>query len=132
MSGYATARIGLKGQQASYRQFGKDAPWIFSEIILQLDPQGEVQLMGRTSTTVQWNYGTSALTSEVTVSRSPYAPASTPGISVFNNLNIYTRSSPDEFKILRNGVLEMEGHLSGFVESTSGAWPEPSIAPSIQ
>ena len=132
MSGYASARIGLKGQQASYRQFGKDAPWIFSEVILQLDPQGEVQLMGRTSTTVQWKFDTSLQTPKVTVSRSPYAPASTPGISVFNNLNIYTRSSIGEFQGLKNGVLKMDGHLSSFVESTSGAWPEPPIAPSIR
>ena len=132
MSGYASARIGLKGQQASYRQFGKDAPWISSEVILQLDPQGEVQLMGRTSTTVQWKFDTSGTVPAMTLSRSPAAPASTPGISIFNNLNIYTRSTPDQFIRLPGGLLEMEGHLSSFVESASGAWPEPPIAPSIR
>jgi hypothetical protein len=131
ISGYASARIGLKGQQASYRQFGKDAPWVFSEVILQLDPFGKVKLMGRTSTTVQWELDTSG-SPVLRRSRSPFASALTPGVAIFNNLSIYTRSTPEQFVRLPDGLLEMEGHLSSFVESASGAWPEPPIAPSIQ
>jgi hypothetical protein len=110
---------------------GKDAPWIFSEVILQLDPQGKVKLMGRTSTTVQWELDTSGPPVLIR-SRSPFAPASTSGIAIFNNLSIYTRSTPEQFVRLPDGLLEMEGHLKSFVESASGAWPEPPIAPSIR
>jgi hypothetical protein len=68
----------------------------------------------------------------MTLSRSPSAPASTPGIAIFNNLNVYTQSALDEFVRLPDGLLQMEGHLKSFVESTSGAWPELPIVPSIR
>ena len=131
ISSFATGRIGLKGRQASYRQFGKDAPWIFSEIILQLDPQGEVMLLGRTSVTAQWEFDAAGLVPNVNISRAPAAPGTTPGISIFNNLNVYTRSQLDRVERPSGGLMGMDGHLKSFVESPSGAWPEPAIGPSI-
>jgi hypothetical protein len=68
----------------------------------------------------------------VTVERSPHAPPSTPGISIFNNLNLYARSQIDRFVRLNGGLLEMNGHLESFVESGSGAWPEPAIPPTVK
>ena len=133
VSSFATARIGEKGRRVSYRQFGKDAPWIFSEIIFHVESDWKVNLMGRTSTTVQWDLVISPDKSQsVTVSRSPYAPASTPGISIFNNLNVYARSQLDRFILLENGLLEMKDHLQSFVESGNGAWPEPAIPPTVK
>jgi hypothetical protein len=133
VSSFATARIGEKGRRVSYRQFGKDAPWIFSEIIFALDDDGKVNLLGRTSTTVQWNLVVDSDGAEnVTVERSSNAPPSTPGISIFNNLNLYARSEIDRFVRLNGGLLEMEGHLQSFVESGSGAWPEPAIPPTVK
>ena len=133
VSSFATARIGEKGRQVSYRQFGKDAPWIFSEIIFHVESNWKVNLMGRTSTTVQWNLLIKPDQSQsVIVSRSPYAPASTPGLSIFNNLNLYARSELDQFILIKDGLLNMEGHLQSFVESGSGAWPELPIPPTVK
>ena len=133
VSSFATARIGEKGRRVSYRQFGKDAPWIFSEIIFHVGSDWKVNLMGRTSTTVQWDLVVNPDKSQiVTVSRSPYASASTPGISIFNNLNLYARSQLDSFILLKGGLLEMKGHLQSFVESGSGAWPELPIPPTVK
>jgi hypothetical protein len=133
VSSFATARIGERGRRVSFRQFGKDAPWIFSEIIFHVESDWKVNLMGRTSTTVQWDLVISPDKSQsVTVSRSPYAPASTPGISIFNNLNVYARSHVDRFILLENGLLEMKDHLQSFVESGNGAWPEPDIPPTVK
>ena len=133
VSSFATARIGEKGRRVSYRQFGKDAPWIFSEIIFHVESDWKVNLMGRTSTTVQWDLLIKPDQSQsVIVSRSPYAPASTPGVSIFNNLNLYARSELDQFILIKDGLLNMEGHLQSFVESGSGAWPEPPIPPTVK
>ena len=108
VSSFATARIGENGRRVSYRQFGKDAPWIFSEIIFRVDDERRVKLLGRTSTTVQWSLEVRPdRTEEVRVERSPFAPASTPGISIFNNLNIYSRSEIDRFVRFNNGLLRM-------------------------
>lgn len=68
----------------------------------------------------------------VNVERSPHAPPSTPGISIFNNLNLYARSEINRFVQLNGGLLRMEGHLQSFVESGSGAWPEPDIPPTVK
>jgi hypothetical protein len=68
----------------------------------------------------------------VTVERSSHAPPSTPGISIFNNLNLYARSEINCFVRLNEGLLRMEGHLQSFVESGSGAWPEPPISPTVK
>jgi hypothetical protein len=133
VSSFATARIGEKGRRVSYRQFGKDAPWIFSEIIFKVSDDRKVSLLGRTSTTVQWNLVVkSDKTEEITVGRSPHAPVSTPGIAIFNNLNVYTRSEINRFVRLKDGLLAMEGHLQSFVESGSGAWPEPAIPATVK
>jgi hypothetical protein len=133
LSGYAGARTGLKGQQSSYRQFGKDAPWIFSEIIFAIDNDGKVNLMDRTSTTVQWNLVVNPDGSEiVSVERSSHAPPSTPGISIFNNLSLCAQSEINRFVRLNGGLLEMKDHLKSFVESGSGAWSEPDITPTVK
>lgn len=124
VSSYATARIGEKGRFASYRLFGKDAPWIFSEIIHEVQPDRQVKLKVRTSVTTEWDEATG------TVYRAPTAPATTPGARPFNNLNIYTRNLPDGYG--RAIEIKMEGHVAPFVESASGAWPEPPIPPSIR
>ncbi len=44
----------------------------------------------------------------------------------------YARFEIDRFIRLKGGSLEKEGHLKSFVESGSGAWPEPAIPPTLK
>lgn len=137
VSGYASARIGLKGQAGSYRLFGKDAPWIFSEIIIKIGSDRDVRIEVETSVTTVWKEDNIEADPDGggTVSRSSNAPATTPGICPFNNLNIYDYRPSDldapssEYIFSRRGLLEMEGNVECFVESSSGAWPEPPTKP---
>ncbi|MBB5353873.1 pectin methylesterase-like acyl-CoA thioesterase [Haloferula luteola] len=124
VSSFATGRIGEKGRFSSYRLFGKDAPWIFSEIIHEVQSDRQIKLKVRTSITSEWDEATGV------VYRAPTAPPTTTGNHPFNNLNIYTRNLPDGYG--REIEIMMDGHLAPFVESTSGAWPEPPIPPSLR
>jgi hypothetical protein len=140
LSSYASARIGLKGQRGSYRLFGKDAPWIFSEIIFEVSDTREIALKVGTSVTTEWTETdpTAPADGGGVVGRAASAPATTPGLCPFNNLNIYDyRPSiidepTSDYVYVRRGILEMEGHVEGFVESASGAWPEPPTTPSVK
>jgi hypothetical protein len=117
-SGFSTARVGDKGCNVNWRLFGKDAPWIFSEIIFELKSDRSVQATHRASVDITWKDGS--------VIR---------GRNNFNNLNIYKAAFDPQDKVLiyeRKGLLEMEGQLESFVNSASGQWREPNISPSIK
>ena len=95
-----------------------DAPWIFSEIIFEMMPDGTVDTRLRTSVDIAWKDGNV-----------------TSGTKQFNNLNIYKRTVTAlqrEVKYERQGLLKMEGKLEPFVKSASGVWPEPPLSPEIQ
>jgi hypothetical protein len=140
LSSYASARIGLKGQRGSYRLFGKDAPWIFSEIIFEVSDTREIELKVGTSVTTEWTETDQNAPADGggVIGRAASAPATTPGLCPFNNLNIYDyRPSiidepTSDYVYVRRGILEMEGHVECFVESASGAWPEPPTTPSVK
>jgi hypothetical protein len=121
ISGFATGRIGEKGRNANWRLFGKDAPWIFSEIVFEVKSDRTVETTHRTSVDISWRDGSVVQ-----------------GNKQFNNLNIYKgiqqRRQDGSFVITyqREGLLEMEGKLEPFINSASGQWPEPNISPLIQ
>lgn len=117
-SGYASFRIGEQGRKVNWRLIGKDAPWIFSEIIFQINPDRTVENSIRTSVDITWKNG-----------------SVTSGQTQFNNLNIYKAATDFEDSRTvyeRKGILEMEETLKPFVDSASGAWPEPQIEPSVK
>ncbi len=119
-SNFASARIGEKGRNVNWRLFGKDAPWIFSEIIHELKSDGSVEASHKFSVDITWKNGEKQ------------------GETPFNNLNIYKRkivfnqdgSIKADYE--REDLLPMEGELKPFVDSASGQWPEPPIPPSVQ
>ena len=120
LSGYATARIGPTGRNVNWRLFGKDAPWIFSEIVHEVKPDRTVETTHRTSVDITWRAGSIV-----------------EGNVQFNNLNIYkakTRREDDGAFFVdyeRLDLLEMEGKLEPFINSASGQWPEADIPPSV-
>jgi hypothetical protein len=56
-SNFASARIGEKGRNANWRIFGKDAPWIFSEIIHEIKSDRTVEASLGLSVDVKWKDG---------------------------------------------------------------------------
>ena len=116
---FASARIGEKGRNVNWRIFGKDAPWIFSEIIHELKPNRTVEASIGLSVDVTWKNGL------------------TEGETPFNNINIYKRNIVFNQDGSINGdyqrekVLQMNGELKPFIDSASGQWPEPDSNPSI-
>ncbi|MEI7775292.1 MAG: hypothetical protein WCK17_11010, partial [Verrucomicrobiota bacterium] len=121
LSYYATGRVGAGGQNANWRLFGKDAPWIFSEVIMELKSDRSVDTSVKTSVNTSWSES-----------------GGRQGHKPFNNLNIYKavveQRSDGSFKItfMRKDLLEMEGSLEAFINSASGLRPEPAIPPSVQ
>lgn len=119
LSGYATARIAETGRNVNWRLFGKDAPWIFSEIVHEVKSDRTIQTTHRTSVDISWRDGSVI-----------------EGETPFNNLNIYKRQKnleTEDFDYIRQGdVLSMEGKLKPFIDSASGKWPEPKIPPSVK
>lgn len=78
---------------------------------------GKVDTRLRASVDVGWKDG-------ITVS----------GTKQFNNLNIYKKVviTDGTMQYKRQGLLEMEGKLRPFVNSATGAWPEPPSEPEIR
>jgi len=120
-SGFSTGRIGETGRNVNWRLFGLDAPWIFSEIIFEIQSDRSVKTIHKASVDVEWENG-----------------SLTQGDNPFNNLNIYlgvqSQGQDGSYKITyeRKGLLRMEDELEDFINSASGDWPEPDIPPSVQ
>ena len=117
ISSYWSARVGAHGRNANWRLLGLDAPWIFSEIIFEMKSDGTVDTRLRASVDVAWKDG-----------------RVTSGTKQFNNLNIYKRAVAIDGVVQyeRKGLLEMDGKLRPFVNSATGAWPEPPLEPEIR
>ena len=111
--------LGEKGRNVNWRLFGKDAPWIFSEIIHELKSDGSVEASHKLSVDITWKNGQKQ------------------GDTPFNNLNIYKRNivfnqdGSIQANYDREDLLPMEGELKPFIDSASGQWPELAIAPSV-
>jgi len=121
LSYYATGRVGAGGQNVNWRLIGKDAPWIFSEIIVELKPDRTVAELFKTSVDVSWSESNG---------RQGEAP--------FNNMNVYKgvvgQLQDGSFTVTftRKDLMPMEGQMEAFINSASGQRPEPPIPPSIQ
>jgi len=122
LSYYATGRVGAGGQNVNWRLMGKDAPWIFSEIIVELKPDRTVAAQIKASVDKSWNETTGAVAGE----------------TAFNKLNLYKglveKRIDGSFVITftRQQLMSMEGELEPFINSASGQRPEPPIPPSVQ
>jgi hypothetical protein len=119
LSYYATGRVGLGGQNVNWRLMGKDAPWIFSEIIIELKADRTVAAQIKASVDKSWSETTGAVEGE----------------TAFNNLNLYKLGrnlQTDEFEFALQKLMPMEGELEPFINSASGQRPEPPIPPSVQ
>jgi len=117
-SGYASARVGINGRKANWRLFGRDAPWIFSEILTFINESGSPETRIRLSVDMLLKEKGSKIS----------------GTANFNNLSIYERSvnSDGEINYRLKELLPMEGQLKPFVESASGSWPEAELPPAIK
>jgi len=123
-SSYISGRIGADGQNANWRLFGKDVPWIFSEIISQVASDHTVTGSIKMSVNQTW------LTT---------GPVS--GQHNFNNLNIYsTTSSTDQngtvswnYTPQTGSPIKMNGQVEPFIDSVpAGTWPNAPPTPSVQ
>jgi hypothetical protein len=119
ISHFATARIGESGQKVNWRLFGLDAPWIFCEIIVEVAPDRSVRERVWTCIDTHWSADGQS------------------GKKPFNDLRIY-RATVNPNPAARTKIyslvehLSMEHSLKDFIESASGARPEPPIPPSRQ
>jgi hypothetical protein len=120
-SGFASGRVGPDGQNVNWRIFGRDVPWIFSEIIFQVNPDHSVESRIETSVDITWKNNTKT------------------GTHNFNNLNIYKLQldPEDDTKVnyvrQPDGLLEMNNQVKPFIESVPlGTWPTPAIEPSVE
>jgi len=120
-SGFASGRVGADGQNVNWRIFGQDVPWIFSEIVCQVNPDRSVESRIYTSVDIAWQDG------EIVE-----------GIHNFNNLNIYKATLTSETGVVNyvrqpDGLLEMNNQVKPFIESVPpGTWPTPPIEPFVQ
>lgn len=117
ISGYASARVGFEAQNPQWRLFGTQAPWIFSEIIFELDDKGSVSTLHRTSVRAE------VRDNEVVL-----------GSTAFNELSIFeleTDLGSNRNLYVRRALLPMEGNLKAFLDSAAGGWPEPPSKPSF-
>lgn len=120
LAGYASGRIGIRGRKVNWRLFGKDAPWIYSEILYRLNPDRTVTTRFNTSVDASWEDGV------------------TSGTIQCNNLNLYRATITQELgpgrfvkTYDRKAVLPMEGMVKPFIDSATGLWPEPFTIPSL-
>jgi len=121
LSYYALGRVGKGGQNVNWRLMGKDAPWIFSEIIVEMKTDRTFTELYKTSVDASWSE---------TSGRQGQTP--------FNNLNIYKgivgQLQDGSFTVTftRKDLMPMEGEMEPFINSASGQRPEPPIPPSVQ
>ncbi|MDH4411321.1 MAG: hypothetical protein QE273_17040 [Verrucomicrobiales bacterium] len=120
VSHFTSARIGPSGQKPNWRLFGLEAPWIWSEIIVELQSDGSVKERVWTSINTHWSES-----------------GNMTGEKPFNDLKIYKGEnaslSSGGGRILKQiGHLEMELSVEDFINSATGARPEPPIPPSRQ
>lgn len=120
-SAYISGRIGADGQDANWRLFGKDVPWIFSEIISQVASDHTVTGSIKLSVNQTW------LTT---------GPVS--GQHNFNNLNIYKAvQNPIDGTVSytpqAGSPISMDGQVQPFIDSVpAGTWPNAPPTPSVQ
>ncbi len=119
-SSYASGRVGFEAQNPNWRIFGRDVPWIFSEIIAEVAPDHTVTSHIEMSVNKDWqDDGTSSGKLSGTIN--------------FNNLNIYKATiNPNNGSIsyVQKRLLPMEGQLKPFINSVPlGTWPEPTHDP---
>jgi len=120
-SHFASGRVGLGGRLVNWRLMGKDAPWIFSEIVFELEDDGTVSQQFRISVDSVWS-----------------EDSSVEGEVKFNNMNVFkgiienNEAGSYDFTFQLRQLLPMEGSLEGFINSASGDWPEPPVQPFVQ
>lgn len=122
-SSYASGRVGFEAQNPNWRLFGKDVPWIFSEIITEVASDHTVSSHIEMSVNKDWrDDGTSTGTLS--------------GKNNFNNLNIYKATiNPNSGSVsyVQKQFLPMEGQLKAFIDSVPlGTWPNPPPTPDVQ
>jgi len=119
-SSYASGRIGVEGQNANWRIFGMDVPWIFSEIICQVASDHTV------TSTIQMSVNETWQTS---------GPVS--GGHNFNNLNIYKAvQNPIDDTVTytpqTGSPISMNGQVEPFIDSVPvGTWPNAPPTPTV-
>jgi len=97
-----------------------EAPWIWSEIIVEVQPDRSVKERVWTSIDTHWSQG-----------------GNMTGEKPFNDLKIYKGENGPQStgggRVFRKiGHLSMENSVEDFINSATGARPEPSIPPSRQ
>ena len=101
----------------------RDSPWVFAEVIAQINDDGSVSSSVETSVDMTW-YDDSSTN------------GSTTGSAPFNNLNIYKaslNSQTQQINYIQERVLPMLGHLEPYIDTVPyGTWPNPPTVPSAQ
>jgi hypothetical protein len=122
-SSFASGRIGLEGQNANWRLFGKDVPWIFSEIFCEVASDHTV---------------TSTIMLSVDKIWQPEPIGFLPDGHNFNNLSIYKATIDPRTGTLNylpqpGSPISMNGQVEPFIDSIPyGKWPSLPPAPFVQ
>lgn len=115
---YFGGRVGLEGRVPNFALFHKDAPFIFTEMIFAIGPDGrDTDSRIRLSVDKVWS------------------PTGVTGANHFNEIRIYRRAFLPQgvvFQRVDDGEFLISGQLAPFIQSGSSTWPGQPPAPSIE
>jgi hypothetical protein len=114
---FISGRIGIEGRVPNFALFGRDAPYIFTEVITAMGPDGrDTGSRIRLSVDQRW-----------------FPSGTVTGNNHFNEIRIYKRdfsaANYGKFVLVPGGWLEIKGQLPAFLASGSSTWPGPAVQP---
>lgn len=116
LSFYFGGRVGLEGRVPNYALLKRDAPYIYTEIVNAIGPDGrDTRSKIRMSVNKEWR-----------------PDGSITGTAHFNEIRIYRRDFADpqrRFRLVEAGHLNIAGQLEAFLLSGSATWPGAAPLP---
>lgn len=117
LSFFFGGRVGLEGRVPNYALFSRDAPFIFSEMIFAVGPNGK-----DTDSRIRFSVDKS------------WSPNGSHGTSHFNEVRIFARDYGDVGATFRlvHAPFEIAGQLAAFIQSGDRGWPGVAPAPVLR
>lgn len=114
---FMSGRVGIEGRVPNFALMGRDAPFIFAEVITAIGPDGrDTGSRIRLSVDQRW-----------------FPDGTVTGNNHFNEIRIfkrdYSQAGYGQFVLARNGLLEIANQLPAFLASGSTTWPGAAPTP---